>query len=37
LAFVVGAGIGVYAGLHAPALRSLLDVAQVAALFAAGQ
>jgi hypothetical protein len=37
LAFVVGASIGAYAGLHAPALRSLFDVAQVAALFAGGK
>ena len=43
LAFVAGAGIGALAGWHAPALRSLLDgaevaavVAQVAALFAVG-
>jgi hypothetical protein len=37
LAFVVGAGIGAYAGVHAPALRSLFDVTQIAALFAIGQ
>ena len=37
LTFVLGACIGVYAGLHAPALRSLLDITQVAALFAVGK
>jgi hypothetical protein len=37
LAFVVGAAIGAYAGLHAPTLRSVFDVGQVAALFAVGQ
>jgi len=36
LAFVVGVAVGAYAGLHAPALRSVFDVAQVAALFAGG-
>ena len=32
-ASMVGASIGAYAGLHAPALRSLVDVSQVPALF----
>ena len=30
---IIGASIGAYAGLHAPALRSLVGVSQVTALF----